>query len=184
MRTSGLIVLMLMAGGAAGLAVSAPSPAWAQAAAAPFDDAEAQLRLRQASTAASAVAREVDGLRKELEVERRRVVQIESERELNQAVLKGLEKDLKTAEARQRETDTALKAAQDARARGLAGRRAGRQAGKQLPPPGSACAPTFRWPAVRPCCTPPGHPSSPSPPPPRTHTPLRAPQASKSAWAR
>ena len=132
MRTSGLIVLMLMAGGAAGLHVSAPSPVWAQAAATPFDDAEAQLRLRQASTAASAAAREVDGLRKELEVERRRVVQTESERELNQAVLKGLEKDLKAAEARQRETDAALKAAQDERARGLAA--AGRQP-EAAPPP-------------------------------------------------
>ena len=119
MRTSGLIVLMLTACGALGLQATTPSPTWAQASAAPFDDAEAQLRIRQTSTAASAAAREVDGVRKELEVERRRVVQTESERDLNQAILKGLEKDLKAAEATQQDADAALKAAQAARARGL-----------------------------------------------------------------
>ena len=118
-RTSGLIVLMLMACGAVGLQAMTASPTWAQASAAPFDDAEAQLRIRQASLAASAAAREVDSLRKELEVERRRVVQTESERDLNQAILKGLEKDLRVAEATQQDADTALKAAQAARARGL-----------------------------------------------------------------
>lgn len=141
MRTSRMIVAMSAALGLAVAGAGALSPAWAQAAAVPFDDAEAQLRLRQAATAASAATREVESLRKDLEVERRRVVQTESERELNLAVLKGLEKDLKAAEARQRETDAVLKTAQDARTRGLAA--GGRQEAALSPPvaPPIAAAP-------------------------------------------
>ena len=136
MRTSRMIVPMLAALGLLAVCAGALSPARAQASAQPFDDAEAQLLIRQAATAASAATREVESLRKEQEVERRRVVQTESERELNQAVLKGLEKDLKAAEARQRETDAALKTVQDARTRGLA---AGRR--QEVTPPPSATAP-------------------------------------------
>lgn len=94
------------------------SPAWAQSA--DFDDAEAQLQVRQAATAASAAARRVDALRKDVETERQRIIQTDSERDLNQAALQGLERELKAAEARQRELDAALKTAQDARTRGLA----------------------------------------------------------------
>ncbi|MCX7362771.1 MAG: tetratricopeptide repeat protein [Alphaproteobacteria bacterium] len=95
-------------------------PAWAQTATAAFDDAEAQLRIRQAATAASAAARESDTLRKALEAERKRVVQTDGERDLNQAAIRALEKDLQAAEARQREQEATLTAAQDSRTRGLA----------------------------------------------------------------
>ena len=96
--------------------ISAASPAWTQAA---FDDAEAQLRVRQAAAAASATAGKVKALRKALQAERQRVVATEDERELNRATIKVLEQELQAAEARQREHEAALKAAQDTRARGL-----------------------------------------------------------------
>ena len=84
-------------------------PAMAQTTTAPFDDAEAQLRIRQAATAASAAARESDTLRKALEAERGRVVQTDGERDLNQAAIRALEKDLQAAEAKQREQEATLK---------------------------------------------------------------------------
>lgn len=121
MRASGLIALMLAAGGVLGFQATSLSPAWAQAAA-PFDDTEAQLRIRQAATAASTAAREADTLRKALEAERNRVVQTDGERDLNQATIRTLEKDLQAAEAKQRDQEAALKAAQDARTQGLATR--------------------------------------------------------------
>ena len=85
-----------------------------------FDDAEAQLRVRQAANAAIASAREVDDLRKGLDVERKRAAQTSEERDLNRETIARLEGVLRDAEARQRDRETALKAAQDARARGLA----------------------------------------------------------------
>lgn len=130
------VVLTVMICGALGLVVPAAAPAWAQAA--EFDDAEAQLQVRQAASAASAGARRVDTLRKELETERQRVVQTDSERDLNQAALQVLERELKVAEARQRELDAALKAAQDARTRGLSLR----QQGTPAPAPPAAAAAT------------------------------------------
>lgn len=121
-RTSRLpwLLLALFAG------ISAASPAWAQAT---FDDAEAQLRVRQAAAAASATAGKVEVLRKLLDAERQRAVATEDERELNRATIKSLEQELQATEARQREQDAALKAAQDARARGL------QQAGPPPPAP-------------------------------------------------
>ena len=127
-----------MACGALSLVLPAAPSAWAQSA--DFDDAEAQLQVRQAASAASAGARKVDALRKELESERQRVVQNDSERDLNQAALQVLERELKTAEAKQRELDAALKAAQDARTRGLALR----QQGPGTPgPPAASVTPTL-----------------------------------------
>lgn len=96
---------------------TAVSPAWAQTA---FDDADAQLRVRQAATAASEAARKVEAARKGLEAERQRVVATDGERELNRATINVLEQELQRAETKQREQDTALRAAQDARVRGLA----------------------------------------------------------------
>ena len=84
-----------------------------------FDDAEAQLRIRQAASAASAAAVEVDELRKALETERKRVLQTNEERDLNRETIATLEKNLRAAEARQRERDAALREAQEARRRGL-----------------------------------------------------------------
>ena len=104
------------------MAVVCP-PAWSQTASGAFDDAEAQLRIRQAATAASAAAREVETLHKALEAERQRVVQTDGERDLNQSTIRALEKDLQAAEAKQREQEATLKEAQDARTRGLAQRR-------------------------------------------------------------
>ena len=121
------LVLFLVVSGAANLVAPAGSPAWAQTA--DFDDAEAQLKVRQAASAASAGARRVDALRAELVSERQRVVQTDGERDLNQIAVQTLEQELRTAEARQRELDAALKAAQDARTRGLALRQQG------TPPP-------------------------------------------------
>ena len=97
--------------------MAALSPVWAQAA---FDDADAQLRVRQAATAASEAARKVEAARKALETERQRVVATDGERDLNRATIKALEQELQSAEAKQREQDAALRAAQDARVRGLA----------------------------------------------------------------
>ena len=84
-----------------------------------FDDAEAQLRIRQAAAAVSAAAGEVEEARKSLEAERKRVVQTEQERDLNQATIRTLEKRLRDAEATLRERDTALKQAQETRRLGL-----------------------------------------------------------------
>ena len=92
------------------------SPARAQAA---YDDADAQLRVRQAATAAGEAARKVEAVRKALETEKQRVVATGSERDLNRTAIRTLEQELQAAEARQREQDAALRAAQDARARGL-----------------------------------------------------------------
>ena len=121
------LVLFLVVSGAANLVAPAGSPAWAQTA--DFDDAEAQLKVRQAASAASAGARRVDALRAELVSERQRVVQTDGEHDLNQIAVQTLEQELRTAEARQRELDAALKAAQDARTRGLSLRQQG------TPPP-------------------------------------------------
>lgn len=85
-----------------------------------FDDADAQLLVRQAANAAAEMVRKVEALRKALEAERQRVVQTDSERDLNQAATNALEQELQSAEVRQREQNAALKAAQDARERGLA----------------------------------------------------------------
>lgn len=100
--------------------LGASSPTWAQAAAA-FDDADAQLRVRQASTAAAEAAAAVDRLRKALAAERGKVLGSDAERDLNRETIAGLEKNLRDAETRQRDTDKALKDAQEARNRGLAG---------------------------------------------------------------
>lgn len=113
-RLSLALALVLAAGA---LAATPALPAWAQTA--EYDDTEAQLRIRQAATAAGAAARKVETLRQELQAERQRVVQTEGERELNQAALKTLEQELRAAEARQRELEAALAAAQDARTRGV-----------------------------------------------------------------
>lgn len=136
------IAALAAALGLAGLASMACLPAWAQAA--EFDDTEAQLRVRQAATAASAAARKVETLRQELQAERQRVVQTDGERELNQAALKTLEQELRAAEARQRELDAALAAAQDARSRGVAAeaeRRRREDGQRPAPPPPAASAP-------------------------------------------
>lgn len=98
------------------LAVSSVCPAQTAA----FDDAEAQLKVRQATQAAAAAARKVEGLRKELETERQRVVQTDGERDLNQLTQRTLEQELRTAEAEQRTQEANLKTAQEARAQGLA----------------------------------------------------------------
>ena len=110
MRLLKLLLIMLVW-------TAALSPAWAQST---FDDADAQLRVRQAATLASEAARKVDALRKQLETERQRVVATDGERDLNRATIKALEQELQSAEAKQREQDAALRAAQDARTRGLA----------------------------------------------------------------
>jgi hypothetical protein len=98
----------------------APPPAQAQFTAAAFDDVEAQLRVRQAANAAGTATREVDELRKALDVERKRVLSTAEERDLNRELIASLEKNLHEAEARQRERDAALKEAQEARNKGLA----------------------------------------------------------------
>ena len=110
MRPLKLLLILLVC-------TAAVSPVWAQAA---FDDADAQLRVRQAATAASEAARKVEALRKQLEAERQRVVATDGERDLNRATIKALEQELPSAEAKQREQEGALRAAQDARAKGLA----------------------------------------------------------------
>lgn len=125
-------------------------PAMAQTTTAPFDDAEAQLRIRQAATAASAAARESDTLRKALEAERGRVVQTDGERDLNQAAIRALEKDLQAAEAKQREQEATLKAAQDARAQGLALRPQG--AAISTPVATGPSAPPQNYPELRRWC--------------------------------
>ena len=86
-----------------------------------FDDADAQLRLRQAAGAAAEAAAAADRLRKALAAERGKVVTSDAERDLNRETIASLEKSLRDAETRQRDTDKALKEAQEARARGLAG---------------------------------------------------------------
>ncbi len=86
-----------------------------------FDDAEAQLRIRQAASAVSAAAGEVDELRKALEAERKRTLLTSEERDLNRETIATLEKNLHAAEARQRDRDAALREAQEARRRGLSG---------------------------------------------------------------
>lgn len=131
----------------AAMAVVCP-PAVAQTTAAPFDDAEAQLRIRQAATAASAAAREADTLRKALEAERQRVVQTDGERDLNQSAIRALEKDLQAAEAKQREQEAALKAAQDARTQGLARR----PQGGSVPVAATPRAPPQNYPELRRWC--------------------------------
>ena len=98
--------------------------AWALASSsAPFDDAEAQLRVRQAAGAAVAAARMVNELRQALEVERKHAVLAGEDRDLNQETIKALEKQLRDAETRQRELETALKEVQEARSRSLAAQR-------------------------------------------------------------
>ena len=134
------------------------SPALAQGTDTTFDDTEAQLRVRQAANAATAAAREIEALRRALETERARVVQTDGERDLNQTTIRTLERDLKSAEARQREHDASLKAAQEARNRGLAAetRRREAEAGRHqqsvpAPPPAAAAAPQI--PGQRDCPT-------------------------------
>ena len=151
------LAFALAAGGIASLA-SAARPAWAQTA--EFDDTEAQLRVRQAATAAGTAARKVESLRQELEAERHKVVQTEGERELNQAAVKALEQELVAAEARKREQDAALAAAQDARTKGVAAEAERRQ----------------RENALRPQAPPPP-PVASTPPPPATTPPTPPPPA-------
>jgi hypothetical protein len=103
-------------------AVAAPAPAPAPPVST-FDDAEAQLKVRQAAAAAGAAAQDVDELRKSLAAERSRVLQTNEERDLNRETIKALEKNLANAEARQRDREAALKAAQEVRRQGLAGGR-------------------------------------------------------------
>ena len=104
-----------------GLAAAAAPSAQAQAVAdATFDDVDAQLRVRQAASAAGTAAREVDELRKALDVERKRVLSTGEERDLNRELIARLEKVLREAEARQRERDAALKDIQEVRSKGLA----------------------------------------------------------------
>lgn len=85
-----------------------------------FDDTEAQLRIRQIAGSVAADQREVEDLNKAIATERARVVATPDERELNQETLKTLEKNLKAAEAKLQEHQTALTAAQEARRKGLA----------------------------------------------------------------
>ena len=160
----GLFLLGLMACGPLGLATAALSPAWAQAA--EFDDTEAQLKVRQAATAASAAARKVEALRKELDTERQRVVQTDSERDLNQVAVKTLEQELRTAETNQREQEAALKAAQDARNKGLAAAAQQRkiEESRQAPPPPPAPTPPPPSPPAA-AIQPPAPTPAPTPPP-------------------
>ena len=153
------IAALVAASGLAGIAAAPILPAWAQTA--PFDDTEAQLRIRQAATAASTAARKVDTLRQELRAERQRVVQTDGERELNQAAVKALEQELRTAEDRQRELDAALADAQDARIRGAAAEaeRRRREEG-QRPPPSPPSQPTASAPAPAPAPPPPQVPAA------------------------
>lgn len=125
-----------------GWSLAAPL-AWAQSAAAAFDDADAQLRLRQASTAAAEAAAAVDRLRQALASERGKVVASDAERDLNRDTIANLEKSLRAAESRQRDTEKALKEAQEARSRGLAGEAERRklEAARPATPPPAAPAP-------------------------------------------
>lgn len=91
------------------------APGHAQA----FDDTEAQLRIRQAAVSVAATQREVEELRKALATERERVVATPDERELNQETIKTLDRNLKAAEGKLRDHETALAAAQEARRKGL-----------------------------------------------------------------
>ena len=165
-RIFGLVVLAAVATGSPiGFVTASIPPAWAQTPA--FDDTEAQLRVRQTANAASATARKVEALRKELDVERQRVVQSDSERELNQAALRTLAQEVRSAETKQAEQDAALKAAQAARTAGLAGEVQRRktedgrrpQATPILPPPPArpstviAAAPPATPPASVPECS-------------------------------
>lgn len=140
------------------LSASVPS-AWSQTAA--FDDAEAQLRVRQAANAASAAARKVEALRKELHVERQRVVQTDSEREINQTAIKTLGQELRSAEAKQGEQDGTLKAAQEARTVGLEGEAKRRQSEDVRPRPAAPVPPP---PPVRPATVVTAPPPPPVPP--------------------
>ena len=94
----------------------APTPAPANPT---FDDAEAQLRVRQAAAAVSAAAQEVEEGRKSLEAERKRVVQTDSDRDLNRAAIEALEKNVQAAEAKLRAREIVLKEAQEARRLGM-----------------------------------------------------------------
>ena len=136
----------------------------AQSAAAAFDDADAQLRVRQAATAAAEAAAAADRLRTALAAERGKVVTSDAERDLNRETIASLEKNLRDAGTRQRETDKVLKEAQEARSRGLAGEAERRKL--------EAARPATPAPAAS---TPP-----PAPPPP---TPPRPPQATTTAPA-
>ncbi len=102
--------------------LAAPNPPISERAAQSltFDDAEAQLHVRQAASSLGEMVRKVEAVRRALEAERQRVVQTDSERDLNGATTKALEQELQSAEIRQREQNAALKAAQDAREKGLA----------------------------------------------------------------
>ena len=139
-------------------------PACAQTAA--FDDADAQLRLRQAATAAADATAAVDRLRAALAAERGKVVASDAERDLNRETIASLEKNLRAAETRQRDSDKALKEAQEARSRGLAGEAERRrlEAARPATPPPTAPAPA---------------PAAPPPPPaaprPQAATPAPAP---------
>ncbi len=116
-----LAFLALVVGtGIAGPSALIATVARAQApAAAPYDDAEAQLRVRQAGTAVTAATSDVEQLTVALQAERKRVVQTSDERDLNQATIGELEKKLTRAKAVLQEKQLALKAAQEARAKGL-----------------------------------------------------------------
>lgn len=121
MRPIALLVLISLAGAGALAAwiASGPSPD-SKAPSAIFDDTDAQLIVRQAASAAAAAVREVEVLRRALSAERSRVVQTDGERDLNQTTIKTLEQQLQAAEAKSQGLNAALKAAQEARTRGLA----------------------------------------------------------------
>ena len=98
---------------AAPIAASPASPSVA------FDDADAQLRVKQAASAVTAAAQEVDELRKSLIAERARTVVTAEERDLNRETINILERKLAVAEERKRERDRTLREAQEARKSGL-----------------------------------------------------------------
>ncbi|MCX7364620.1 MAG: peptidoglycan-binding domain-containing protein, partial [Alphaproteobacteria bacterium] len=90
--------------------------------------------------------------------------QTDGERELNQAAVKALEQELRTAEDRQRELDAALADAQDARIRGAAAEaeRRRREEGQRPPPPPPPppSPPTASAPAPAPAPPPPPLPAA------------------------
>ena len=118
----------------------------------PFDDAEAQLRIRQAASTAAAASAKVEELRKAIDVERNRTLQTNEERDLSRETISGLEKSLREAEASQRDRAAALKEAQDARSRGLAGETERRklEAARRPPPPPAPVTPPVAKPAPPP----------------------------------
>ena len=64
-------------------------------------------------------AQEVEEGRKSLEAERKRVVQTDSERDLNRAAIEALERNVQASQAKLRAREAALKQAQEARRLGM-----------------------------------------------------------------